>query len=316
MKAVAVSTFKEAPKVMELPTPTLRPGTLLIRVAAAGINPYDWKLTDGIMDGHMPHQFPLIMGNDAAGTVESVGEGVSRFKAGDNVYGQFIHSPIGEGAYAEYAIIPEKALVSHTPERVSMLAAAAIPTSGMTAQQLVEKSGLKHEQILLLVGATGGVGSFVIQLATMQGIYVIATVSDDEGMERVTKLGARETINYKKQSVAQQIKTQYPDGVDGLIDVASNPEAFKTMSGLVKKGGVALTTAFVADDNDLKEKGLSGGNFEMKGSIASLDALTDAVDSGILHVPVEQVISLEEVPEAITLSRQAKGKGKTVIKIN
>jgi NADPH:quinone reductase-like Zn-dependent oxidoreductase len=197
-----------------------------------------------------------------------------------------------------------------------MLAAAAIPTSGMTAQQLVEKSGLKHEQILLLVGATGGVGSFVIQLATMQGIYVIATVSDDEGMERVTKLGARETINYKKQSVAQQIKIQYPDGVDGLIDVASNPEAFKTMSGLVKKGGVALTTAFVADDNDLKEKGLSGGNFEMKGSIASLDALTDAVDSGILHVPVEQVISLEEVPEAITLSRQAKGKGKTVIKIN
>lgn len=315
MKAVAVSKFKDAPEVMELPTPVLRPGTLLIRVVAAGINPFDWKLIDGIMDGHMQHQFPLIMGNDAAGTVEAVGEGVTRFKAGDNVYGQFIHSPIGEGAYAEYAIVPEKALISRTPKKVSMLEAAAIPTSGMTAQQLIEKSGLKHEQILLLVGATGGVGSFVIQLAAMQGIYVIATVSDEEGAERVTKLGAKETINYKKLSVEQQIKTKYPDGVDGLIDVASNPDAFKTMSGLVKKGGVALTITFVADDNDLKEKGLTGGNFEMKGTVATLDALTDAVDSGVLRVPVEQVISLEEVPEAIALSRQAKGKGKTVIKI-
>lgn len=315
MKAVAVSKFKDAPEVMELPTPVLRPGTLLIRVVAAGINPFDWKLIDGIMDGHMQHQFPLIMGNDAAGTVEAVGEGVTRFKAGDNVYGQFIHSPIGEGAYAEYAIVPEKALISRTPKKVSMLEAAAIPTSGMTAQQLIEKSGLKHEQILLLVGATGGVGSFVIQLAAMQGIYVIATVSDEEGAERVTKLGAKETINYKKLSVEQQIKTKYPDGVDGLIDVASNPDAFKTMSGLVKKGGVALTITFVADDNDLKEKGLTGGNFEMKGTVATLDALTDAVDSGMLRVPVEQVISLEEVPEAIALSRQAKGKGKTVIKI-
>lgn len=315
MKAVAVSKFKDAPEVMELPTPVLRPGTLLIRVVAAGINPYDWKLIDGIMDGHMKHQFPLIMGNDAAGTVKTVAEGVTRFKACDNVYGQFIHAPIGEGAYAEYAIVPEKALISRIPKKVSMLEAAAIPTAGMTALQLVEKSGLKHEQILLLVGATGGVGSFVIQLAAMQGIYVIATVSDEEGAERVTKLGAKETINYKKLSVAQQIKTKYPDGVDGLIDVASNPDAFKIMSGLVKKGGVALTTSFVADDNDLKEKGLTGGNFEMKGTVATLDALTDAVDSGMLRVPVEQVISLEEVPEAIALSRQAKGKGKTVIKI-
>jgi NADPH:quinone reductase-like Zn-dependent oxidoreductase len=316
MKAIAVAKFKDAPQIMELPVPTLRPGTLLVRVAAAGINPYDWKLIDGIMDGHMPHQFPLIMGNDAAGTVEAVGEGVTRFKAGDHVYGQFIHKPIGEGAYAEYAIVPEKAVISRTPKKVSMIEAAAIPTAGMTAQQLIEKSGLKHEQILLLVGATGGVGSFVIQLATMQGIYVIATVGDEEGVERVTKLGARETINYKKLSVAQLIKEKYPDGVDGLIDVASNADVFKTMSGLVRKGGVALTTAFVADDKDLKDKGLSGGNFETKGTVASLDALTDAVDSGMLRVPVEQVISLEEVPDAIILSRQAKGKGKTVIKID
>jgi NADPH:quinone reductase-like Zn-dependent oxidoreductase len=307
MKAVAVSQFKTAPEVMELPKPTLRPGTLIIRVAAGGMNPFDWKLTDGILDGKMPHQFPLIMGTDAAGIVEEVGEGVSRFKAGDHVYGQLIHSPIGEGAFAEYAIVPDTVIISRAPANIPLVNAAAIPTAGMTAQQLLEKSGLKHEQTLLLVGATGGVGSFVLQLANMQGIYVIATVSDEEGAARVKQLGARETINYKKLSVEQQIKAKYPDGVDGLIDLASDADAFKIVSALVRKGGLALTTNFVAADN--------GINFETKSTVASLDALTDAVDNGMLKVPLGEVISMEDVPAAIALSRQAKSKGKTIVKI-
>lgn len=304
MKAVAVSQFKAAPQLMELPEPTLRPGTLIIRVAAGGMNPFDWKLTDGILDGKMPHQFPLIMGTDAAGTVTAVGEGVTRFKAGDHVYGQVIHSPIGEGAFAEYVIVPDTVIISHAPLKISLTEAASIPTAGMTAQQLLEKSGLKHEQTLLLIGATGGVGSFVLQLARIQGIYVIATVSDDEGALRVKQLGARETINYKKLSVAQQVKDKYPDGVDALIDLASDADAFKIMSALVRKDGVKLTTNFVADGN--------GINFETKSTVASLDMLTDAVDSGLLKVPLLDVISLEDVPSR----RQVTSKGKTVIKIH
>ena len=308
MKAVAVSQFNATPEVMELPKPTLRPGTLIIRVAAGGMNPFDWKLTDGILDGKMPHKFPLIMGTDGAGTVEAVGEGVTRFKAGDHVYGQFIHAPIGEGAFAEYAIVPDTVIISRAPVKISLTEAAAIPTAGMTAQQLLERSGLKHEQTLLLVGATGGVGSFVLQLANMQGIYVIATVSDEEGAARVKQLGARETINYKKLSVEQQIKAKVPDGVDGLIDLASKADGFKKMAALVRKGGVALTTNFVADGN--------GINFETKSTVASLDSLTDAVDNEMLEVPLSEVISMEDVPAAIALSRQAKSKGKTVIKIS
>jgi NADPH:quinone reductase-like Zn-dependent oxidoreductase len=304
MKAVAVSKFKSAPEVMELPKPTLRPGTLIIRVAVGGMNPFDWKLVDGILDGKMPHQFPMIMGTDAAGTVEEVGEGVTRFKVGDHVYGQLIHAPIGEGAFAEYAIVPDTVIISRAPVKISLTEAAAIPTAGMTAQQLLEKSGLKHEQTLLLVGATGGVGSFVLQLAKIQGIYVIATVSDEEDSARAKELGARETINYKKLSVEKEVKAKYPDGVDGLIDVASDAAAFKVMSALVRKGGLSLTTNFVADGN--------GINFETKSTVASLDSLTDAVDSGLLKVPLGDVISLEDVPAA----RQTKRKGITVIKIS
>ncbi|NLR58067.1 NADP-dependent oxidoreductase [Chitinophaga polysaccharea] len=313
MKAVAVSKFKDIPAVMDLPKPAVRPGTVLIKVAAAGINPFDWKMVDGIMDGAMPHQFPLIMGVDGAGTVEEVGEGVTRFKKGDKVYGQFIHAPIGEGSYAEYAIVPEKSGLTLAPSSLSAAEAAAVPTSGMTAQQMLDHLDLQEGDTLLVVGATGGVGSFTVQLAKLQGIHVIATVGDDAAAERMKKLGATVTINYKTAPLAQQVKAKYPGGVDGLIDVASDGAGFTANLDLVRPGGGALTTMFVADEAALKARSIHGGNFETKGSAASLDTLSLIIDRGELQVPVENKIRLEDVPAAIALSRQAKGKGKTVI---
>ncbi|MGF6848523.1 NADPH:quinone reductase-like Zn-dependent oxidoreductase [Chitinophaga sp. W3I9] len=316
MKAVAVSKFKDIPEVMDLPKPVVRPGTVLIKVAAAGMNPFDWKMIDGIMDdGKTKHQFPLIMGVDGAGTIEEVGEGVTRFKAGDKVYGQFIHSPIGEGSYAEYAIVPEKSGLTKAPSSLSAVEAAAVPTSGMTAQQLLDKLDLQEGNTLLINGATGGVGSFAVQLAAAQGLQVIATVSDDAGAERMKKLGATITINYKEAPLTQQVKEKFPQGLDGLIDLVSNAAAFEANLDLLKPGSAALTTMFVAKEDALKDRNIRGGNFETQGSAASLDTLTLAIDRGALTIPVENKIKLEDVPAAIALSRQAKGKGKTVIVI-
>lgn len=314
MKAVAVSKFKDIPVVMDLPKPAVRPGTVLVKVAAAGMNPFDWKMIDGIMDdGKMKHQFPLIMGVDGAGTIEEVGEGVTRFKVGDKIYGQFIHSPIGEGSYAEYAIVPEKSGITKAPTSVSAIEAAAVPTSGMTAQQMLDKLDLQEGNTLLIVGATGGVGSFAVQLAAVQGIHVIATVSDEAGAERMKKLGAAETINYKTASLTAQVKEKYPEGVDGLLDLISNDKGFEANLDLLKPGSGALTTTFVAKEEALKSRNLHGGNFETQGSAASLDTLTLIIDRGELTIPVENKIRLEDAPAAIAQSRQAKAKGKTVI---
>ncbi|MEI3801079.1 MULTISPECIES: NADP-dependent oxidoreductase [unclassified Chitinophaga] len=316
MKAVAVSKFKDIPVVMDLPKPAVRPGTVLVKVAAAGMNPFDWKMIDGIMDdGKTKHQFPLIMGVDGAGTVEEVGEGVTRFKAGDKIYGQFIHSPIGEGSYAEYAIVPEKSGITKAPTSLSAVEAAAVPTAGMTAQQLLDKLDLQEGNTLLINGATGGVGSFAVQLAAAQGLQVIATVSDEAGAERMKKLGAAITINYKEAPLTEQVKEQFPGGLDGLIDLVSKTDGFEANLDLLKPGGTAFTTQFVAEENALKDRNLRGGNFETQGSAASLDTLTLAIDRGALTIPVENKIKLEDVPAAIALSRQAKGKGKTVIVI-
>lgn len=313
MKAVAVSKFRDTPQVMELPQPAVRAGMILIRVAAAGMNPFDWKMVDGIMDGHMPHQFPLIMGVEGAGTVVAAGEGVTRFKEGDKVYGQFIHSPIGEGAYAEYAIVPESNAISAAPKSIDLTTAAAVPNAGMTALQALEHAGLKKGQTLLIVGATGGVGSFATQLAALQGIQVIATVSSDAAAQRIQQLGAVTTVNYKTGSIAEQVKQTYPDGIDGLIDLMSKKDAFVANTALVKNGGVALTTAFVADDVLLKERNLRGGNFEVKGNLTSLDQLTQLIDDGKLQVPVGHTINLQEVPAAIEKSRAGHATGKTII---
>lgn len=314
MRAVAVSKFKDIPVVMDLPKPAVRPGTVLIKVAAAGMNPFDWKMVDGIMDnGKTPHQFPLIMGVDGAGTVEEVGEGVTRFKKGDKVYGQFIHMPIGEGSYAEYAIVPEKSGITLAPASLSAAEAAAVPTSGMTAQQLVDKLDLQEGDSLLINGATGGVGSFAVQLAAAQGIVVIATVGDEAGAARMKKLGAAVTINYKEAPLTEQVKAKFPGGLDGLIDMVSDGAGFTANLDLLKSGAGALTTVFVADEEALKSRNIHGGNFETQGSAASLDTLSLMIDRGALSIPVEAKITLEEAPAAVALSRQGKGVGKTVI---
>ncbi|NLR68208.1 NADP-dependent oxidoreductase [Chitinophaga varians] len=314
MKAIAVSEFKGTPTLMDLPKPAIRPGTVLIKVQAAGMNPFDWKMTDGIMNnGKTPHQFPLIMGVDGAGVIEEVGEGVTRFKKGDLVYGQFIHMPIGEGSYAEYAIVPEKSGLTIAPMRIQPEEAAAVPTSGMTALQMVEKLKLQKGDAVLINGATGGVGSFATQIAAAKGLKVIATVGDEDDAKRMHRLGAAVTINYKKAPLADQVKAKFPHGVDGLLDLIGNKEKFEQNLDLVKEGGGALTTQFVADDEVLKAKKLHGGNFETEGSPAALDQLSRLIDQGQIKVPVENKIRLEDAPAAIAASREGKATGKTVI---
>nr|WP_295870800.1 NADP-dependent oxidoreductase [uncultured Chitinophaga sp.] len=314
MKAIAVSEFKGIPTLMDLPKPAVRPGTVLVKVQAAGINPFDWKMIDGIMNnGKTPHQFPLIMGVDGAGVIEEVGEGVTHFKKGDLVYGQFIHMPIGEGSYAEYAIVPEKAGLTMAPMRISPEEAAAVPTSGMTALQMIDKLKLQKGDVVLINGATGGVGSFATQIAAAKGLKVIATVGDDAGAKRMHQLGAAVTVNYKKAPLADQVKAKFPQGIDGLIDMVSDKAGFENNLQLVKEGGGAFTTLFIADDEALKARNLHGGNFETEGGPAALDQLSRLIDQGQIKVPVENRIRLEDVPAAIAASREGKATGKTVI---
>ncbi|RPD39719.1 NADP-dependent oxidoreductase [Chitinophaga barathri] len=312
MKAVAVKEFKAIPQLLDLPEPAVKEGTLKIKIAAAGLNPFDWKTIDGILKDHMPHVFPLIIGADMAGVVVETGAGVTRFKAGDKVYGQVLHAPVGEGSYAEYVTVPDTVPITTAPRKIPLADAAAAPTAGMTALQLLDKSGLQEGQTLLLIGATGGVGSFTTQVARSRGIKVVATISGTAAAERILSLGATETIDYTKAPV----EDQFPGGADALIDLVSDKAGFERMSALVKRGGAALTTLFVADKTKLQEHGLHGGNFETKSTPESLDELRELIDSGKIIVPIDRRITPELASAAIAESRGRKSRGKTVIVMN
>src|SRR5215216_53117 len=174
MRTIAEETFGGPITPMDLPTPEIETGEVLIRVRAAGVNPFDWKVADGALEDQMKHRFPLILGFDAAGVIEGVGADVTRLAEGDEVYGYLFKPVIGDGTYAEYVGAPEP-IVAKKPVTVGFAEAAALPTPGLTAIDLVDAVDVREGETILIVGATGGVGSYAIQLAARRGARVIAT---------------------------------------------------------------------------------------------------------------------------------------------
>jgi len=308
MRAVAVSSFGASPELVEVPTPTPGPGEVQVRLEAAGVNPFDGKVADGMMEGAMPHTFPLILGVDGAGTVAAVGDGVTRFSPGERVFGQFFHAPVGTGTYAEYIVVPESQAITTLPAEVPAVVAAALPTAGMAALTMLEEVGAGPGKTVLIVGATGGVGSFATQLAAAAGARVIATATP-AAAERILRYGAAEIVDHQQAPVADQV----PAGIDALIDVVSDAGTFAANAALVRPGGTAVTTVFVADVDALAKRDVRGININAKARPHLLDRLAAAVIAGTLEVPVEAEVPLDAAPDALTRIRAGRANGKTVI---
>src|SRR3712207_1022338 len=157
MRAIAENEFGAPVTLMSLPIPEIGADEVLIRVRAAGVNPFDWKVADGALKDEKEHRFPLILGFDAAGVVERVGAGVTRLFEGDEVYGYLSKPVMGEGTYAEHVGAPA-AIVAKKPEAVGFAEAAALPMPGLTAMDLVDAVDVEEGETVLIVGATGGGG--------------------------------------------------------------------------------------------------------------------------------------------------------------
>ncbi len=314
MRAIAVSSFRANLELIELPKPQPKANEVLVRLLVAGINPFDWKIADGAMDGQVGHAFPLVLGFDGAGTVEAAGAAVTKFKVGDQVFGQFWQVPLGRGTYAQYVAAAEDIPIAKKPAQLSMTDAAALPTAGMAALDLLEKSGLKAGATLLIVGATGGVGQFLTQLASQGALHVIATGTKSD-VGTLTGLGARSVVDFTAGSVSQQVRQLFPNGIDGLIDLVSGAPAFAELTGLVRSGGVALTTNYVADDKALSQRSIRGGNFMLGASAGLVERLGSAAGNGKLKVTIEKRVPFDKAVEAISAAKTGNARGKTVIVI-
>ncbi|MCI4353941.1 MAG: NADP-dependent oxidoreductase, partial [Thermoplasmata archaeon] len=246
MRAIAVAKLRDPPELMDLPRPTPRAGELLVRVGAAGVNPFDWKIAEGMSQAERPHVFPLVLGVDAAGVVEAVGPDVSKFKVGDAIYGSFLHDPVGTGTYCELTTVPETNAIAPIPRGIYTVQAASVPTAGMTARQSLDELGLTKGQTLLILGASGGIGSFATQLAGMEGIHVIVGARGPH-REFLRKLGAIEFFDTGTGHLVEEMKFAHPGGIDGILDVMNSGPAFEAQLPLLREGGVVASTIGAAE---------------------------------------------------------------------
>ena len=314
MRAIAENEFGGPVTLMNLPIPEIGADEVLIRVRAAGVNPFDWKVSDGVLKEEKEHRFPLILGFDAAGVVERVGADVTGLSEGDEVYGYLSKPVMGEGTYAEH-VGASAAIVAKMPAAVGFAEAAALPMPALTAMDLIDAVDLRKGETVLIVGATGGVGSYALQLAARRGARVIATARQaNEAFAR--ELGARETIDHTREDLVETVRASHPGGIETIIDMVSDPEVLRRMAGLVKEGGRVASSVHAADVESLSERGVRATNVGMQPEAWRLEELARMVDAGEISVKLERTFPLAKAPVALQESRTGHVRGKIVLLVD
>jgi NADPH:quinone reductase-like Zn-dependent oxidoreductase len=307
MRAIAYSRYggPDVLELVDLPTPKVGADFVLVRVRATSVNPVDWKVRQGYLDGMMDAVFPVVPGWDVAGVVEKVGLDVPEFAVGDEVIGYVRKDVVGGGTTAELVSAPVRTL-ARKPASLSWEEAAGLPLAGLTAYQSLRRLGVTEGDTVLVHNAAGGVGSFAVQIAKAFGARVIGTASAARH-DYVRSLGG-EPVPYGDEMVGA-VRALAPQGVDVVADFIG--------------GGVVATTSQVgtADvrlgsvaDADVAEYG--GTNFWVRPNAADLTALGDLADAGLLKIQVAQTFPLEEAAAAHELSATGHVQGKVVIRVS
>jgi NADPH:quinone reductase-like Zn-dependent oxidoreductase len=312
MRAVVIPGFDIDPVLAERAVPVPGPDEVLVRMHAAGMNPFDWKVAEGALKGVVEHPFPLVMGSDGAGVVEAVGAEVVRFRPGDRVYGQFMRIERGIGSYAEYAVAPADGKLALVPDGLSFSVAAALPTASVTAYQAVQEARLEPGAIFLVNGASGGVGQSAVQFAADLGARVLATSPPDLA-DHLRDLGADEVIDFTQGPTADQVLAAHPDGIDAVLDLVSKPGDADPLVDLLRPGGVAISTNGALDPEAMAARELRGVNFFSNATPEALTALAELAANGRLRITIDAEVPLDEAPAAVARARAGHARGKTVI---
>jgi NADPH:quinone reductase-like Zn-dependent oxidoreductase len=309
MKAIRVHNYG-GPEVLhfeDAPRPAPGPGEVLIRARAASVNPIDWKIRAGYMMDYVPMPLPFIPGYDVSGVVEDVGQGVTNFKKGDEVYARAdaLH---GHGAYAEYAIAKETE-AALKPKTIDHVHAATIPVAAVTAwRALFDTADLKAGQKVLIHGASGGVGSFAVQLARWKGAYIFGTASAGN-LDFLRQLGADQPIDYEK--------TKFEDVVhdaDAVLDTIGG-ETQKRSWQVLKKGGILVSLVGLGSEEEAAKHGVRSAAISAQGGSAVLSEIAELVDAGKLKPIVDTVLPLSEARRAHELNESGHSRAKIVLKV-
>ncbi len=297
------------PEVLELtdlPEPKVGPDFVLVRVKAASVNPVDWKIREGYLDGLFETHFPVVPGWDVAGVVERVGPAVTEFTVGEEVVGYVREDHIQRGTYAELVAAPVRAL-ARKPANASWTEAAGLPLAGLTAYQaLVKALQVCQGETIVIHAAAGGVGSLAVQIARWLGARVIGTASE-RNHDFLRSLGA-EPVTYG-DGLPERVRALAPGGVDAVLDLVGG-EALRLSPQLV---GPAGRIASIVDAATVTEIG--GRYVFVRPDPADLATLAGLVEQGRLRVPVTATFPLEKAAEAQRLNQEGHTRGKIALQI-
>ena len=328
MKAMILNQYGENAQfqVTDIAVPELKAGHVLIKVAATSVNTVDTMIRGMGEELPLSPALPAVLGMDFAGTVESVGEGVTNFAPGDEVYGCAGGLADLQGSLAEYMLADAK-LIAHKPKSFSMREAAAVPLVGITAYEGLIRAGVSAGKKVLVHGGAGGVGHLAIQIAKHLGADVYATGSGDEKMALIKKLGAT-PINYMDQAVEDYV-AEHTDGAgfDVVFDTVGGENMTNSFNAAALNGNVATTVSMLELDLTTAHfKGLSihvvfmlipmlyDHKREDHGAI--LTTLAEIADAGeLVAVLDQQAFSLEAVGDAHDHLTSGKAIGKVVVDV-
>jgi NADPH2:quinone reductase len=311
----------------ELEKPRAGDNQCLVKISAVSLNPIDTYIRAGIIKANLPT--PYILGCDLAGTVESTGPGVSRFKPGDKVWGTNQGLQGRQGTFAEFAAVDEKWLYP-LPPGVKEEEAAALSLVGITAHLgLVQHAKLKEREILFVNGGSGGVGSSVLQIAKIIGAKVVTTAGSPEKVELCRKLGADLAINYKTEKVGEAIKGFAPEGVNVWWETLREPDFDTAITQLAMRGRMVLMAgrdarpAFPVGPFYVKNCSLHGFAMfnatpeEQRASAQQINQwlvekkITARIDR---ILPLSDVVSAHRLQEESTIGKAGTLAGKIVLK--
>jgi NADPH:quinone reductase-like Zn-dependent oxidoreductase len=301
------------PEVLELgraAVPQPLPTEIRVRVAAAGVNPVDWKTRAGSGMAAVVGPAPFTVGWDVAGTVDAVGPGVTRFAPGDAVLGM-PWFPRQAGAYAEFVTAPSRHF-AHRPAGLSEIAAAGLSLAGLTAWQgLVDVGGVQPGQRVLVHAAAGGVGHLAVQIAKARGAYVIGTASVGKH-DLLHDLGIDETVDYRAEAFERVVEP-----VDLVFDLIGGDVAVRSLD-VLKPGArmICLPSAAAADAiAAARERGLRATGMLVEPDGDGLEELTRLVDDRRLRVVVAETFPLERASHAHRAGELGRTTGKLVLTI-
>ena len=258
----------------------------------------------------MEHRFPVVLGKDFAGEVDAVRPEVDGFQVGDRVFGVVMKDALGDGSFGEYVTVPVAFGIARLPDGIDFTEAAALGLAGTAAVDAFDAANVTANQTVLVVGATGGVGLQVLQLAVRAGATVIATAHSAEEIELVTKLGAADIVDYRGDGV-KQVRALSPDGVDVVLHFAGDPAP---LVAVVKPGGTLVSTMLRSAD-DLPADNVKVVSIYASPSTATLDRVARHQAEKHTTVTVQRIYDLEQTGEAI--EQFAAGTlGKLVISID